>query len=1036
MLRCTACGAIYPKFIQTPPRRIGRSEAKLQRKLHQKYACDFHVPFPLKRPKGMTFLSSRHKYRLAKVIRFRELKPEGTHAHTYTRSDKSKNHGDEFTPYKPPDPPLAWNKTRNEYERQRPTPANVSGFKNFLETLDVPEDLSEQERESWSSDSVLYDAILRHETRNSRFLAEKLKHPSVYVANDYPCLQIDVGRLIQQHITDETYIKRFVEYAASILNGYIDFIAFRAGFFMPCVIRSSFGFLTPTTAETGPSIRLALGIAPKGYLMCVWEAIEWFLEDLREFLSTGLNQTVDVPFFRSKRYVQYRGTDEAPFKSTSTVLDYLTQKVDKRKGLLEDAQRTFSGASLATQKSYDALAREGNGISGAIQAVLDGSLWSITGTAKQPTLSFNASGDLERYTLDLEKLEVPCRFDSQDDSDFLELTNLLLHRTRAAYDPVRDDQFSRWKAAVFATEKTVLESVSTVRLRMLEDDEEDDGGASDSDEEFDAPTATPQQSRRMVHQKLIVQNGMNAISIAMHCARFWLRDVWEQEIHVIDKLPLDKIQSVNIDGKDYVAKDLGSKSHLFVPSSGNVEYTNQKKRKVTMDTGEVLLLTKTTAVKHTALLETRKDLVSIYLEQMYFEAPYLLDIHRWTKRTETLQGAQVVLMDVNHCENQRPSGIPLNRFNLNTVPLQRLDLKAHRVVVLDVTSATTERMNQLIRQFVRGAPARSLLMLVDSGLKNQQLGSDRNAYGTIRFIFSKARRNEMAEVQTEAKKLPAYQPQGQLSNSLRRAFKALGATPSFQAIWKSRTNHDALLKVPSPFAPTLERPTPRDVKALADILSLAASMKTPTDVAKPQATRPNVTEGSFSQFGIPGAGSACSPISILALARLLRAPEALDVDGVNDVVIQGATLYQGIVAGIEGATHFANQVKGLQGEKMLEGIHLNPYETPDGMLADLGLAWGGQQTCGRMSLSSTLHNLFARNDAPLGLAIVIGGYTVAVARVNGVFYLFDSHGFGQIQGAFVEKHTNLMTLVRRLGAMVEARLPRGESLSLSCFTPT
>ncbi|RKH72942.1 hypothetical protein [Corallococcus aberystwythensis] len=1033
MLRCSVCREIFPEFIKKPPRRMRRGEAALQRRLHQKYACDFHVPFPLKRPKGLSFRSSRNKNAPARVISLRELKPEGTHAHTYTRSDKSKNHGPEFIPYKPSDPPLTWNKTAKQFERQRPTPANVSGFKNFLETLDVPDDLPRQTRESWSADSLLYDSILRHENRNVRFLAKELSHPSVYVANDYPCLHIDVGRLIQGKIQDETYINRFVEYAASILNGYLDFFAFKAGFFMPCVVRSSFGFLTPTTAETRSSIRLSLGIAPTGYLNCVLDALRRFLKDLQVFITQGLKEPVDVPFFRSTPYVDYRNLTQAPFKANSTVQDYLTQKADKKKGLLEDAQRTFSGSSLATRKGYEALAEGGNGIIRAVKAVLDDSLWSVTGTAKKPTLSFNASGGLERYALDLESLEAPCEYASHDDSDFLELTNLLLQRTRTLYDPMEDDQFSRWKAAVFATEKAVLEGVGT--LRMVEDD--DDGAGSDSDEEFEVPTSQPNTVRKMLHQKLIVQNGMNAISIAMHCARFWLQDVWAQEIHVIDKLPLDKLQSVTIGGKAYDVKSLGAAKHKFVPNPGKqVDYVNPTKRKLTMDTGDVLLLTQNASVKHTALLESRADLVSVYLEQMYFEAPHLLDIHRWTKRTKTLSGAQVVLMDVNHCETGRPSGVADTLFDLRTVPTRSLDLASHRVVVLDVTSATTEQMNRLIRQFVRGADPKALLMLVDSGLKHQQLGSDRNAYGTVRFISNLNRRKQVESLQEEAKKLPAYQPQGALSHSVRRGFKALGATPSFQSIWRPKTNRDALLKVPSPFKPSDARPTPRDVEGLADILALAVSLKSTAKATKPPVMPAHVTSGSFSQFDIPGAGSACSPICILAMAKLLHAPDALDMDGVNDVVIQGAALYQGIVAGIEGARYFATHVQSLKGEKILEGIHLNPYETPDAILNDLGLAWGGQQTCGRLSLASTLFNLFSKSNAPQGLAIVIGGYTVSVTRVGGVFCLFDSHGFGNIQGAFLEKHANLSTLLRRLGEMIEARLPRGESLSLSRFTPT
>lgn len=63
---------------------------------------------------------------------------------------------------------------------------------------------------------------------------------------------------------------------------------------------------------------------------------------------------------------------------------------------------------------------------------------------------------------------------------------------------------------------------------------------------------------------------------------------------------------------------------------------------------------------------------------------------------------------------------------------------ANKVLILDVTSSTASQVKTHLKRFSESRAA--VLFLVDSGFKNQQLGADKNQYGTVR-VFTKSKKS-------------------------------------------------------------------------------------------------------------------------------------------------------------------------------------------------------------------------------------------------------------------------------------------------------
>jgi hypothetical protein len=156
-------------------------------------------------------------------------------------------------------------------------------------------------------------------------------------------------------------------------------------------------------------------------------------------------------------------------------------------------------------------------------------------------------------------------------------------------------------------------------------------------------------------------------------------------------------------------------------------------------------------------------------KSMYYETPTALrfyplaDVLKSKSKPKTPQ--KLRFFDRNHCDNKQQGPVHIADIELTkTIPC----------VVIDTTSATQKQMaNVLTTLFSQHAHLETIL-LVSSGLKNEQAMADFNPYGTIR-LFSK--QSATLKAMVDIIKLSA-KPQPKESHAARKHAKEAQFTPS------------------------------------------------------------------------------------------------------------------------------------------------------------------------------------------------------------------------------------------------------------------
>lgn len=208
-------------------------------------------------------------------------------------------------------------------------------------------------------------------------------------------------------------------------------------------------------------------------------------------------------------------------------------------------------------------------------------------------------------------------------------------------------------------------------------------------------------------------------------------------------------------------------------------------RKITVQTGmRAINLAYALA---TCLTETKKPSA----EHMYYETLSAINhpvdaISINDLGCEKSKQESIRLIDLNFCANT-----PSRRSIVNLEKISELSKAAkEEVIVFDYTNATTDKINKIVRLFL---PHKKVLMLVNSGTKNEQIGADNNPCGTIRIMstdlnilkklyFGLIDYLDSTEVEEKLPKRSSY---------IRRAYKRIGAVVTNKAIFrKDWTSHN------------------------------------------------------------------------------------------------------------------------------------------------------------------------------------------------------------------------------------------------------
>lgn len=136
-------------------------------------------------------------------------------------------------------------------------------------------------------------------------------------------------------------------------------------------------------------------------------------------------------------------------------------------------------------------------------------------------------------------------------------------------------------------------------------------------------------------------------------------------------------------------------------------------------------------------------------------------------------------IDLNFCAKSSKDHSKVNLDNIQKISKEARE----QVIVFDYTSATTDKINKTIRLFM---PHVKVLLLVNSGSKNEQIGADNNPYGTIRIVSTEKNiLNSLYSGLTEALDSKNEQLPKHLHN-IRKAYKDIGAVVTNKSIFKNK----------------------------------------------------------------------------------------------------------------------------------------------------------------------------------------------------------------------------------------------------------
>lgn len=141
---------------------------------------------------------------------------------------------------------------------------------------------------------------------------------------------------------------------------------------------------------------------------------------------------------------------------------------------------------------------------------------------------------------------------------------------------------------------------------------------------------------------------------------------------------------------------------------------------------------------------------------------------------------QIRFIDLNHCA----SSSDRSKVDFRKIYAES-EKEKENVIIFDHTSTTSDNLHKIVRMFI---PKVKVLLLVSSGVKNEQIGADNNPYGTIRIIST-----NLELLQKLYNSLIDYldsrnEKQPKRLHDVRKAYKNIGATLTNKAIFKNDFN--------------------------------------------------------------------------------------------------------------------------------------------------------------------------------------------------------------------------------------------------------
>ena len=689
---------------------------------------------------------------------------------------------------------------------------NTANYMHIIEHTEFQQKTHKQDKVSMATGNAkLYEKNLEYRNAMCRYMVQefKNKHPDAFIHighyNEYPCVMVFLNAkklnaliqlVAQKDKLNVTAIQAFVNLMISFYVGLVNALAYKQKIPIEMLRRASLGFLSPTIAPTAVSLRLNVGIIPKIYA---------------DILVQGLEQL--NAFFASLETVI--GNDNKSFELDASFMPMIY--ADHRVRVMQ---------AKPTAASF----KQGKQVWDIIYSKKTGLLYCLRNNVVQEVpIDEDLAKQLKGSEEDEKKLaailcsgEVKGYLISQkvySQAKYANIVHLLFATIKKSPEPTTVEFMMKTYYARQLMSKLVFESYVTAK-------------APDVNKIFFNSLRSMMQCIQ-VHGTSLHFKTSNHVQIAKKYKYTFKAKIDDPEFWKVIELIIKASREILKDDPDSVKKlvstydqkqldsdfyyNLERLNHdLFVHANrtrGIGEYDkdghgsdseveeefeitapiSKKNKKMIQPTKRVKVFGSKVIVHNgmrsilLAIMLAKKMLSveaaiapTIDIDHAYYEVVTGLDALKKMQAVaanipsvaKNLGSSAILLHDANFCVTDGEEN--KSYFNLEVFPVN------YTIIILDTTSTTLKDCHEYIKLFVRSTTAKIMLM-VASGNKNQQLGADLNAYGTVR-IFTKSFEDRLAIMNAIKNDFKEPGIQSQTSHNYRRLMKRMGAVPENKKI--------------------------------------------------------------------------------------------------------------------------------------------------------------------------------------------------------------------------------------------------------------
>jgi len=608
-----------------------------------------------------------------------ELETSGT----YYRSDKHPRGKDGHLLYK------------NNKDLNNGKYAYVGGYGNVFQMLGDNFKPVKEKLQTSRGNSKLYDALLTYKKGICEYIIKNLELPQnasnlkVGYYNNYPCIMVCIDKKTIHKAQDTKNpsgpaFEEWVNFLVSYFIGLTNYNAYNRHLCIELERRSSFGFITPTVAPTGDSMRISVGLIPILYADILIDSLTTLNQVLNNLSTNKCPPLSKKVFYGSHEHKAYLGNKYPPVAIDNAVQLLWAQIEKGGKTAVQNIVRTSYARNGISAAVFNQLSKKDNNTHR--DAFLAGIDWAISQLyINKSSLSFDQTDSFEyerEFTPRIKPLKDPGFWGliEQVIKSMKKIDNSTLRKAISSLEyccaaQTLDD--------LYYSIELCNELIFVNSIEAADESDCGDGYGSDSEGEFEQDIDEKNEVKSLFSKKLITHNGMRAI---------WCSII--------------------------------------------------------------------AAAKHL-------NRARIFLDNSYYEVPLGLPLIRDLYSLPTItvvkkvSEANIILYDLNACiTSGKQNGL--------------LTIEKGKILILDCTSSTADCVKKYLPSFI-GTRGASVMFLVDSGFKNQQIGGDKNQYGTVRIVTKDEKLRDKLYLDIKTFERPLLST---ISHHLRRNLKKIGAVPT------------------------------------------------------------------------------------------------------------------------------------------------------------------------------------------------------------------------------------------------------------------